>query len=192
MKKLNYLQFYYGGEYTKESIEIPDDALVFKINNNKVSYCYKEKDIWSYNIVILSKESTMEELEGICLGEWNIAIIDSVYSEYNFNGISEFPKIEFYIVENNFSKVDLSLPLEEIEKESIYRISKFKGIDDNNTYFSYVTIKNPITMKDTYLLNYGGYDICNTLFGCRTKIAYGEKYKKLYEEFCNKVISKIL
>ena len=192
MKKLDYLQFYYGGEYTKESIEIPDDALVFKMNNNKVSYHYKEKDVWSYNIIILSKESIMEELEGICLGEWNIAIIDSVYSEYNFKDISEFPKIEFYIVENNFSKVDLSLPLEEIEKESIYRISKFKGIDDNNTYFSYVTIKNPITMKDTYLLNYGGYDICNTLFGCRTKIAYGEKYKKLYEEFCNKVISKIL
>lgn len=192
MKKLDYLQFYYGGEYTKESIEIPDDALVFKINNNKISHRYKEKDVWSYNIVILSKESTMEELDGICLGEWNIAVIDSVYSEYNFNDISEFPKIEFYLVENNFSKVDLSLPLEEIEKESIYRISKFKGIDDNNIYFSYVTIKNPITMRDTYLLDYDRYDICDTLFGYRTKIVYGEKYKKLYEEFCNKVISKIL
>ncbi len=192
MKKLDYLQFYYRGEYTKESIEIPDDALVFKINNNKVSYRYKEKDIWSYNIIILSKESTMEELEGICLGEWNIAIINSVYSEYNFNDINDFPKIEFYLVENSFSKVDLSLPLEEIEKESICRISKFRGIDDNNIYFSYVTINNPITMDDTYLLEYGGYDICNTLFGYRTKIAYGEKYKKLYEEFCNKVISKIL
>lgn len=191
MKKLDYLQFYYSGKYTKESIKIPDDALVFKMNNNKVSYRYKEKDIWSYNIIILSKES-MEELEGICLGEWNIAIITSVYSEYNFNNISEFPKMEFYLVENNFDKIDLSLPLEEIEKESIYRISKFKGIDDNNIYFSYVTIKNPITMRDTYLLDYGGYDICDTLFGFITKIAYGEKYKKLYEEFCNKVISKIL
>lgn len=191
MKKLDYLQFYYGGEYTKESIEIPDDALVFKMNNNKVSYRYKEKDIWSYNIIILSKESIMEELEGICLGERNIAIINSIYSEYNFNDISEFPKIEFYLVENNFSKVDLSLPLEEIEKESIYRISKFKGIDDNNIYFSYVTIKNPITMKDTYLLDYGGYDICDTLFRYRTKIVYDEKYKRLYEEFYNKVINKI-
>lgn len=46
MKKLDYLQFYYGGEYTKESIEIPDDALVFKINNNKVSYCYRER-LWN-------------------------------------------------------------------------------------------------------------------------------------------------
>lgn len=187
MKKLDYLQFYYGGEYTKESIEIPDDALVFKMNN-KVSYHYKAKDIWSYNIIILSKEP-MKELEDMCLGAWNIAIINS---EYNFNDIREFPKIEFYLVEHNFDKVDLSLPLEEIEKESIYRISKFKGIDNNNIYFSYVTIKNSITMKDTYLLNYDGLDICDALFGYRTKIVYGEKYKKLYEEFCNKVISKIL
>lgn len=190
MKKLDYLQFYYGGEYTKESIEIPDDALVFKMNN-KVSYCYKEKDIWSYNIVILSKEP-MEELDDICLGDWNIAIINSVYSEYNFNDINDFPKIEFYLVEHNFNKVDLSLPLEEIEKESIYRISKFKGIDDKNIYLSYVTIKNPITMNNTYLLEYGGYDICDTLFGYRTKIVNSDKYKKLYKEFCNKVISKVL
>lgn len=192
MKELDYLQFYYGGEYIKESIEIPDDALVFKINSNKVSYRYKEKDIWSYNIIILSKESTMEELEGICLGEWNIAIINSVYSEYNFNDINDFPKIEFYLVEHNFNKVNLSLPLEEVEKESIYRISKFKGIDDKNIYLSYVTIKNPITMNNTYLLEYGGYDICDTLFGYRTKIVNSDKYKKLYKEFCNKVISKVL
>ena len=192
MKKLDYLQFYYGGEHTKESIEIPDDSLVFKMNNNKVRYRYKAKDIWSYNIIILSKESIMEELDDICLGEWNMAIIDSVYSEYNFNNIREFPKIEFYLVERNFNKIDLSLPFEEIEKESIYRISKFKNIDDNNIYFSYVTIKNPITMRDTYLLDYNGYDICDILYNYGIKIVYGEKYKKLYGEFCNKVISKIL
>lgn len=191
MKKLDYLQFYYGGEYTKESIEIPDDSLVFKITN-KVSHHYKEKDVWSYNIIILSKESTMEELDDICLGEWNIAVIDSVYSEYNFNDINEFPKMEFYLVEYNFNKVDLSLPLEEIEKESICRISKFKGIDNDNIYFSYVTIKNPITMRDTYLLDYYGFDICDVLYNCRIKVVYGERYKKLYEEFCNTVISKIL
>lgn len=190
MKKLDYLQFYYGGEYTKESIEIPDDALVFKMNNNKVSYHYKEKDVWSYNIIILSKESIMEELEGICLGEWNIAIIDSVYSEYNFKDISEFPKIEFYTIECNFKKIDESLPIETIERESIYRISKFRGIDFYYIYFSYVTIKNPITMEDTYLLEYDKYNI-GTLFGYKTKIVYGEKYKRLYEEFCDKVINKI-
>lgn len=190
MKKLNYLQFYYGGEYTKESIEIPDDALVFKMNNNKVSYHYKEKDVWSYNIIILSKESIMEELEGICLGEWNIAIINSVYSEYNSKDISEFPKIEFYTIECNFKKVDESLPIETIERESIYRISKFRGIDFYYIYFSYVTIKNPITMEDTYLLEYNKYNI-GTLFGYKTKIVYGEKYKRLYEEFCDKVINKI-
>lgn len=190
MKKLDYLQFYYGGEYTKESIEIPDDALVFKMNNNKVSYHYKEKDVWSYNIIILSKESIMEELEGICLGEWNIAIIDSVYSEYNFKDISEFPKIEFYTIECNFEKMDKSLPIETIERESIYRISKFRGIDFYHIYFSYVTIKNPITMEDTYLLEYDKYNI-GILFGYKTKIVYGEKYKRLYEEFCDKVINKI-
>lgn len=190
MKKLDYLQFYYGGEYTKESIEIPNDALVFKMNNNKVSYRYKEKDIWSYNIVILSKES-MEDLDDICLGEWYLAMINSVYSDYNFNDIGEFPKTEFYTVECNFEKIDKSLPIETTEKESIYRISKFKGIDCDHIYFSYVTIKNSITMDDTYLLEYDKYDI-DTLFGYRLKIVYGEKYKKLYEKFCNKVINKIL
>lgn len=191
MKKLDYLQFYYGGDYSEKSIEISDNSLIFKVNNNKVSYHYKAKDIWSYNIIILSKES-VEELDSVCLGEWNLAIIESVYSEYSFNNINEFPKVEFYLVENSFHKIDLSLPLEEIEKESIYRISKFKGIDSDNIYFSYVTIKNPITMRDTYLLEYDGYDICSTLFGLETKVTYEKKYKKLYEEFCNKVISKIL
>lgn len=189
MKKLDYLQFCYGGDYSEESIKISDDSLVFKVNNNKGGYRYKAKDTWSYNIVILSKES-IEELDSICLGEWNITIIESVYSEYNFNDINEFPKIEFYLVESNFRKK--YLPLEEIEKESICKIFKFKGIDSNNIYFSCVTIKNPITMQDTYLLEYDEYDICSTLFGLRTKVTYEEKYKKLYEEFCNKVINKIL
>lgn len=191
MKKLDYLQFCYGGDYSEESIDISDDSLVFKVNNNKAGYRYKAKDTWSYNIIILTKES-IEELDSVCLGEWNISIINSVYSEYNFNDINEFPKIEFYLVENNFREIDLSLPLEEIEEKSICRIFKFKGIDSDNIYFSCVTIKNPITMEDTYLLEYGGYDICSTLFGLKIKVTYEEKYKKLYEEFCNKVISKIL
>lgn len=188
MKKLDYLQFYYDGEYTQESVEIPDDSLIFKVANFHISY--KHNGTWSYNILILSKES-MEDLDDICLGEWYLAMIDSVYSDYNFNNINEFPKIEFYTVECNFEKVDKSLPIETIEKESIYRISKFKGIDCDYVYFSYVTIKNPITMEDTYLLEYDKYDI-DTLFRYGTKIVYGEKYKKLYEEFCSKVINKII
>lgn len=188
MKKLDYLQFYYGGKYTKEPIEIPDDALVFKVTNFHISY--KHNNTRSYNILILSKES-MEDLDDICLGEWYLAMIDSVYSDYNFNDISEFPKVEFYTIECNFEKVDISLPIETIEKESIYRISKFKGIDNDYIYFSYVTIKNPITMEDAYLLEYDKYDI-DTLFGYRTKIVYEEKYKKLYEEFRDKVIDKIV
>lgn len=190
MKKLDYLQFYYGAEYDQESINIPENSLVFKILNNNISYRYREKNVWTYNIIILSKEP-IEELEYIYLGEWYMSIIDSAYSEYKFNDISEFPEIEFYIIEYNFDKIDLSLSTEEMEKESIYRISKFKGIDDNNIYLSYVTIKNPITMKDSYLLEYDSYDI-NSLFGYKTKIVYGNRYKKLYKEFCNKVINKIL
>lgn len=187
MKKLNYLQFYYGGKYVEESIKIPDNALIFKVTNFHISYEYN--NTWSYNILILSKES-IEDLDDICLGEWYLAMIDSVYSDYNFNDISEFPKIEFYTIEYNFRNIDKSLPIEIIEKESIYRISKFKGIDCNYIYFSYVTIKNSITMEDTYLLEYDKYDI-NSLFGYRTKIVYDEKYKKLYEEFRDKVINKI-
>lgn len=188
MKRLDYLQFYYGGEYTKESIEIPDDALVFKVTNFNISYKYN--DTWSYNILILSKESK-EDLDDICLGEWYLSMIDSVYSDYNFNNINEFPKVEFYTIEYNFERIDKSLPIETIEKESIYRISKFRGIDFYYIYFSYVTIKNPITMENTYLLEYDKYDI-NTLFRYKTKIVYGDKYEKLYEEVCKKVIEKIL
>lgn len=188
MKKLDYLQFYYSGEYIQESVEVPDDALIFKVANSHISY--KHNDTWSYNILILSKES-MEDLDDICLGEWYLAMIDSVYSDYNFNNIGEFPEIEFYTVECNFERIDTSLPIETIEKESIYRISKFKGIDCDYIYFSYVTIKNPITMEDTYLLEYDKYDI-DTLFNYRTKIVYADKYKKLYEEFRDKVIDKIV
>lgn len=188
MKKLDYLQFYYGGEYIEESIEIPDDALVFKVSNLHISH--KFNDTWSYNILILSKES-IEDLDDVCLGEWYLAMIDSVYSDYNFNNISEFPKIEFYIIEGSFEKINKSLPIDVIEKEAIYRISKFKGIDSDYIYFSYLTIKNPITMEETYLAEYDKYDI-DSLFGYRTKIVYEEKYKKLYEEFRDKVIDKIV
>lgn len=187
MKKLDYLQFYYEGDYDEESIEIPNDALVFKVSNFHNSH--KFIDIWSYNILILSKES-IKDLDNVCLGEYYLAMLDSVLSDYNFNDISEFPKIEFYIVECNFKKVNIYLPNEMITKESIYRISKFKGIDNDYIYFSYVTIKNPITMQDTYLLEYDYYDI-NTLFSYSTKITCDEKYKKLYEEFCDKIINKI-
>lgn len=45
-------------------------------------------------------------------------------------------------------------------------------------------------MEDTYLLEYDKYNI-GILFGYKTKIVYGEKYKRLYEEFCDKVINKI-
>lgn len=192
MKNLSYLQFYYGNKYNKESINIPEDSLVFRITNNNVQYLYKEKDVYTYNILILSKSPiSSEEYDNLKIEEYYINILDNVYSEYKFNNINEFPKLEFYIVETNFNKVDMSLPIEKIELESIYRISKFKEIDNDNIYFSYVTIKNPITMERVYLLEYYESDV-NEIFRNITKIKTGDRYKELFEFFCEEVMTKII
>lgn len=192
MKKLDYIQLYMKGKHTKESIEIPDNSLVFKITNNITEHYYREKNSWSYNIIILSKEEIEDVDDSICLGNWYLSIIYLVYSEYKFNDISEFPIIEFYIIDYNLNKVDLNLPTEEIEKEGIYKIYKFKGIDSDYVYLSYAAIKNSITMENDWMMRYDTCDI-DVLFNQKSsKVVYSDKYKEIYKEFCNRVIEKVL
>lgn len=187
MKTLNYIQLYYGGSYTEEFVDLSDEALVFKFDTG--NFLYKEKNCWSYTIIILSK-TNIEALDCICLGDWYIGIINNVYSEYKYNDFKDFPKLEFYVVEYNFTKIDMSLPVEQIEQDAICRISKFKGIDEFNIYFSCIQVKDFFTLKDTYCMEYNNFST-DIFFSHKSKIVYSERYKKLYKEFYNKVLTKI-
>lgn len=184
MKIFEYRQYWYGGQFSNEKIKLPDDALIFKIGTGNF---HVVEDKWTYSVLILTRHK-LKKLDKTCLGDWFVSIIDNVYSSYQYDDYEDFPKLNFYLIESNINNADFSLPIVEIEKNSIWRISKFRRIDENKVFFSRVQIKNYNTMNASYSISYEG--LSEVVFeNPYYKIAYGKRYDEIYEEFFEKTIN---
>lgn len=174
--RLDYREYYYGGEYQEKSVDIPEESRIFDLQYSAMMHRVKDapNEVYSRNYAIVC--NTIENYEDSKLFNdlWNfytfgdkiVIMLNGVYIK-EYEDLDNFPNEIFkgYVIKESTPNYNKTLPSNEVEdiisKNPFYCIYKIKGlysmgfITDRIFLLEPFHLKKLVSIEEDYILEFG-------------------------------------
>lgn len=160
--RLDYREYYYGGEYQEKSVDIPEESRIFDLQYSAVMHRVKDapNEVYSRNYAILcnaienyeDSELFNDLWDFYTFGDKMVIILNGVYIK-EYESLENFPNEIFrgYVIKEPTPAYNRSLSVADvvniISKNPFYCIYKIKGLCNMGFITDRIFLLDPFHLK---------------------------------------------